>query len=189
MKKNSILIVVLLFVTMLALVAISSTYAKYTSAAVGTDTAVVAKWKITEDLATKSVDLFSESKIYDLKGVTDFTAEGTDDLDVRNRADGIIAPGTWGKFSFNIKNDSDVTAEYALAFTVNEAGVPLQWSTDGKTWTDDLANVAATKLAMDANTDVTVYWKWEFEGDDTALGTAGTAKPSVTIDATFTQVD
>ena len=46
---------------------------------------------------------------------------------------------------------------------------------------------------MGTTENVTVYWRWAFNGDDTAdttLGTATTlARPEVTITTTFTQVD
>lgn len=195
-RRTGKLIAILLLVAMISLVLLSGTYAKYTSTYSGSDTAVVASWKITNGNQVANIDLFGVSKIYDTKDVTDFTT-GTVDADVRTGTDnGIIAPGTWGKFSYTVTNDSDVNAEYTVTYTVDEAGVPLKWSVDGNTWTDDLSNVSTTALAMDDSMTVTVYWKWDFtdtdprDANDTALGEAVTlARPTVGISTIFTQVD
>lgn len=187
-----------LILTMLSLCLVSNTYAKYTSTFAGSDTAIVARWDVSAgDAAQTTINLFDVSKIYDTNGVTDYTAGGTDDTDVRNgTTDAIIAPGTWGSFAFTVSNNSDVTAEYTVDYTVTEAGIPLEWSTNGTDWSEDLSNVSTTTLAMNTTQNVTVYWRWAFTKDaardtsDTTLGTATTlATPEVTITTTFTQVD
>lgn len=183
-----------LILTMLSLCLVSNTYAKYTSTFAGSDTAIVAKWDVSAGDASTTIDLFNSSKIYDTNGVTDYTQGGTDDTDVTNgTADGIIAPGTWGSFSYSVSNNSDVNATYTVDYTVTAANVPLEWSVDGSTWSTNLSNVSTTALNMGATANVTVYWRWAFNGDDsadTALGTATTlARPEVTITTTFTQVD
>lgn len=183
-----------LILTMLSLCLVSNTYAKYTSTFAGTDTAIVAKWDVSAGNASTTIDLFNSSKIYDTNGVTDYTQGGTDDTDVTNgTADGIIAPGTWGSFSYSVSNNSDVNATYTVDYIVTAANVPLEWSVDGSTWSTNLSNVSTTALNMGATANVTVYWRWAFNGDDaadTTLGTATTlARPEVTITTTFTQVD
>ena len=183
-----------LILTMLSLCLVSNTYAKYTSTFAGSDTAIVAKWDVSAGDASTTIDLFNSSKIYDTNGVTDYTQGGTDDTDVKNgNADGIIAPGTWGSFSYSVSNNSDVNATYTVDYTVTAANVPLEWSIDGSTWSTNLSNVSTTALNMGATANVTVYWRWAFNGDDTAdttLGTATTlARPEVTITTTFAQVD
>lgn len=183
-----------LILTMLSLCLVSNTYAKYTSTFAGSDTAIVAKWDVSAGDASTTIDLFNSSKIYDTNNVTDYTQGGTDDTDVTNgTADGIIAPGTWGSFSYSVSNNSDVNATYTVDYTVTAANVPLEWSVDGSAWSTNLSNVSTTALNMGATANVTVYWRWAFNGDDTAdtaLGTATTlARPEVTITTTFTQVD
>lgn len=183
-----------LILTMLSLCLVSNTYAKYTSTFAGSDTAIVAKWDVSAGDASTTIDLFNSSKIYDTNGVTDYTQGGTDDTDVTNgTTDGIIAPGTWGSFSYSVSNNSDVNATYTVDYTVTAANVPLEWSVDGSTWSTNLSNVSTTALNMGATANITVYWRWAFNGDDTAdtaLGTATTlARPEVTITTTFTQVD
>ncbi len=189
-----------LLLTILAMCLVFGTYAKYTTTFSGNDSAVVAKWVVSDGGALANLDIFDVSKIYDTEG-TDY-ANGVDDTDVINGTDnGIIAPGTWGFFTYNLSNDSDVTATYEIDYTVDEKGVYLLWSVDGgTTWTDDLADVTATTLNVGEDVDVTVHWKWSFEADttaagqtdaaDTALGMAAQpASPTMAIKATFTQVD
>lgn len=191
---------IVLLLTLVCVSLVSGTYAKYATTAEGTDTAVVAKWDVSDGDALANFDIFDVSKIYDTEGTTDYTAAGTVDTDVATgTTDGIIAPGTWGKFDFALTNSSDVNATYSIDYTVDEAGVFLQWSTDGTTWSDDLADVVDAELDKDApDASISVYWKWAFEDGitgqsdtaDTALGSADTlARPTVAVKVTFTQVD
>lgn len=204
MKENKLrkFIAFVLLITVIAVILMAGTYAKYTKEASGDDTAIVAKWDLGSDFTSDTFNIFDVSKIYDTKGVTDFTQDGTSDTDVKTgTTHGIIAPGTWGKFSYELSNNSQVNATYEVDYTVDEAGVYLLWSTDGTTWTDDLADVTATSIPM-GTTDMQIdlYWKWSFEADskaagqsdenDTALGEADTlAEPTIDIKVTFTQVD
>ena len=208
MKKNRMmrLASVLLVCVLLTTSVISGTFAKYTTKYTAEDTARVALFKVTAfgttaDATTETVtvDIFDQSKIYDTKDAN-YNA-GVDDEDIKNSTNGtaIIAPGSWGTFSFDVKNESEVDVTYTVDYTVDEKNVPLEWSTDGSTWTDSLSNVSATELAMETGTaTVTIYWRWAFtntsdeaarDGSDTALGFAGTAAPSVKIEVTITQVD
>lgn len=206
MKKigTSRIVVLMLALALITSCFVGGTFAKYTAQISTSDTAKVAKFAVeafgdvdatANDTAT--VDLFAIGKVYDLKDVTDFSVAGTQDADIKTSADGttpLIAPGCWGEFSFDVANKSEVTVTYAVEYTVSEAGVPLKWSVDnGASWTDDLANLDAEELTMESGTDSNrVLWKWDFDGndaDDTALGVAATATPSVKIDVTFTQVD
>ena len=195
-----------LLITIVAICLVSGTFAKYTSYVSGSDTAIVAKWVVSDGDAFSSFDIFDVSKIYDTNNA-DYTAGTPDEEDVRTGTSaGIIAPGTWGKFSYTLTNDSDVNAMYAVEYTIDEDGVYLQWSTDGTNWTDNLDNIVAdetnTKIAMDGEKTNTIYWKWAYEADtkaagqsdekDTELGTveeANLAKPSISVKVTFTQID
>lgn len=163
-----------LFVSVLAVILVSSTYAKYTSSASGSDTATVAKWSIklnNQDITqVESVNFGLFDTIYDTDGET---VEG----DV---AEGKIAPGTSGKFNLELENDSEVTAEYTINFTLTGAeGLPLEFSLDGQTW-GDLNNVTAQTLAMDdaettevneGKATVTVEWRWAYENNADATDT------------------
>ena len=191
MRKNRLFILGI-FTVMVALVSlslVSGTWAKYTSTVSGEDSARVAKWAFT------TVDLAAEEVEFNL-----FNSTG-DYNNVAANDGSLIAPGTSGSFTFSVKNESEVNAVYTVAYTSNEAGVPLVFSTDGTNWVGTLEELNVTNEAfnMGATANITVHWKWAFEGgeaagwqdsNDTSLGTAATlAEPTVSISLTFTQVD
>ena len=197
-KRSSMMVrlVAALAVTMMfTMCLVGGTFAKYTSSGTGTDTATVAKWsfKVGEkDIATNDTFTFDLFKtIKDSNGNDNETDISPDDGT-------IIAPGTQGSFNLVLTNASQVTAQYAIDYTVTNTGnIPVQFSVNGGTdWTNDLADVAAsdsTKLAANSGTTtITVQWKWAFDGDDTTdtnLGKVGTATLEVSAKVTATQVD
>lgn len=197
-KRSSMMVrlVAVLAVTMMfTMCFVGGTFAKYTSSGTGTDTATVAKWsfKVGEtDIATTDTFTFDLFKTIKDSDVNNNETE-------MNPVDGsIIAPGTQGSFNLVLTNASQVTAQYAIDYTVTNTGnIPVQFSVDGGTnWTNDLADVAAsdaTKLAANSGTTtITVQWKWVFDGNDandTALGSAATANLTVAAAVTATQVD
>lgn len=204
MKNNKLakFMALVLLVTLLAVILVSGTYAKYTTAVSAKDTATVAKWSIklgNEDIAkstekTFAIDLFS----------TITNTDGSEEKNVKKTDGSLIAPGTMGSFTLlSLKNESEVNAKYSVTYTLaNESGVPLEFTTnkdDESSWKSDFTtiNVSNEALAMDATaTTATVYWRWAFTKDtardtsDTTLGTAETA-PKVTVTATVNveQVD
>lgn len=197
-KRSSMMVrlVAALAVTMMfTMCFVGGTFAKYTSSGTGTDTATVAKWsfKVGEtDIATNGTftfDLFKTIK----------DTNGTDNESDMSPVDGsIIAPGTQGSFDLVLKNESQVTAQYAIDYTVtNTNNIPVKFSVNGgTTWTDTLDDVVAsdeTKLAVGSvATTITVQWKWAFDGNDTTdtnLGKDGTATLEVSAKVTATQVD
>ena len=198
-KRSSMMVrlVAALAVTMMfTMCFVGGTFAKYTSSATGTDSATVTKWsfKVGEkDIATNDTFTFDLFKtIKDSDGINNETE--------MNPVDGsIIAPGTQGSFDLVLKNESQVTAQYAIDYTVtNNNDIPVKFSVDGgTTWTNDLADVAAsdsTKLAANSGTTtIKVQWKWDFNGSDdsfdTALGIGGNAVLTVKAEVTATQVD
>lgn len=197
MKKNTMMRVAsaLLVAVLMTTCAISGTFAKYISTGTGFDTARVAEWDIKlegEEMAnTFTFDLFNTVK----------DSNGTDnETDVEiGQGETIIAPGTSGSFEINLKNDSEVNAKYAVAYTVTNANnIPVEFSVDGgTTWNKNLAALNATDvaLAMGASADVTVEWRWVYFVDeatdttDTTLGLGGSATIRVDATVTVTQVD
>ena len=209
MKKNRTLRVsaLLLALTLITTCLVGGTFAKYTSSTTGNDTATVAKWSFKvngAEFATTSAETLAFN-LFDTINDTDNT---TDEADV---ADARIAPGTAGKFNLVVKNESEVKAKYTVELTEkkNDSNVPLQYSVDGTTWVDSIAELTMIGLTnqdidMNGTATVTVYWRWVFEGTtpgahadqtdvtDTALGIAARdTAPTVTITATLTatQVD
>ena len=214
MKRNRLFIlgIVTVLVALLSLTLVSGTFAKYTSTATGSDTAKVAKWSVevndhqiaNNDPQTVDFNLFEVAKVYDTNGVTDFTAAGTDDADVKNGSeDALIAPGTWGKCAVVIENLSEVTAKATVTFAqTNGSNVPMEYSLDGSAWTSNIGTLSVTTadLAIESGSEtVNLWWRWVFEGGTDALDTADTAlgiaaqttAPSVVVTATIVaeQVD
>lgn len=199
MKKNKVMRIasVLLVAVLLSTCAISGTFAKYTTTQKAESTARVAKWDIDFNVANTTTKQFT----FDLfKTIKD--TNGTDnETDVKiGDNENIIAPGTSGSFEIQLKNESEVTAEYTVKFTAtNTNNIPLEFSTDGgKTWKTNITelDIKTTRLEMDTeSTKITVQWRWAFEKDetqntpDTTLGTSGTAKITVKAEVTVTQVD
>ena len=208
-KENSIIkfTAFVLLLTMVVLCLVSGTFAKYTSHFDANDTAIVARWDVASAVSEDTFDIFDVSEIYDTLNA-DY-ADGEDDEDVRNgengadvTGNGIIAPGTWGKFTYVLTNNSDVSAHYTITYDSDEAGVFLLWSNDGENWYDDVTDLN-TDAEMEVDADeipVEVYWKWSFEADPTADGQSDVedtklgeamelAQPTVSVDVDFVQVD
>ena len=201
----------LMVLTLMTSCFVGSTFAKYTSTASGSDTARVAKWSIKVEDTEIAVTGDAPTVAFDLFGTIKDTA-GADEADVD--LDGIlgeaqvIAPGTSGSFQLDIENLSEVNAKYTITLTeTNASNIPLQYSVDGTTWKDSIAELTMTALtdvaiAMETGTSSqTVFWRWVFEGTtegahagqtdatDTTLGVGGTASVTITATITATQVD
>ena len=204
MKRTNLLTkfaIYVLLITIITLILVSSTYAKYTTTLTGSDTATVAKFAV-GGLDSSSFNLFDTT-------VKEVNATTTD-TDVANDR---IAPGTGGKFAITLTNDSEVSVNYVLSIqeTSNTSNVPIEYSLDGTTYVT-AANFASQanasgKLEVGSTTQqtktLTVYWRWAFTGSastnftssqtdttDTTLGTAATAPTVVvTASAQFDQAD
>ena len=199
MEKNKTMkmILITLLIAMIALILVSSTYAKYTSSASGSATARVAKWSFNvgknNDIVTTNTFTFN---LFDTINDTNGTDKETDVVSAN--ADKVIAPGTSGSFDLVLENKSETSAKYGITYTVtNTALIPIKFSVNGKDWTDTLDNIEADDVntKLDANTGgktIKIQWKWAYDGDDTTdvnLGIAGTAKLTVQADVTATQID
>ena len=194
MKKNVMMRVAsaLLVAVLMTTCAISGTFAKYTSTQTSSDTARVAKWDI--KLNGKSI---TEAFEFDLfKTVKD--SDNSDETDIKVNDGTIIAPGTQGSFEIVLKNDSEVTAEYVIDYTVTNANnIPVVFSLDGSTWKSNINELDVTTpvtIAIGATAPtITVYWMWAFNGGDdaadTTLGLGGTATITVEAKVTVTQVN
>ena len=185
MKKNKMMRIasVLLVAALLSTCAISGTFAKYIDTASGDATAQVAKWDVA--VVAKGEDSFA----FDLFE-TILDTDGNAEADV---AAGKIAPGTKGQFTIALNSNSEVTTDCKIDFTVtNAAGVPIEFSTDGASWDDDLADITKTIAVNEAySEEITVYWQWaigDTTGADNAYGDGATSV-TVAVDVTFEQVD
>lgn len=179
-----------MFLTVIAVVLVTGTYAKYSSSAAGEDTATVAKWdikagkagnelSITGTNATVAFDLFDT--IQDTNGATESDVKA-----------GLIAPGTQGAFDLSIKNDSEVNAVYTINYKISGADIPLEFRLNGGEWTDSLASIPSTAIEMGTSATAKVEWRWAFDANDTGDTILGTeASKNVTVNATLvvSQVD
>ncbi|MBR6034362.1 MAG: hypothetical protein IKP28_06590 [Clostridia bacterium] len=202
MKNNRLakFLIILLALTMVVIILVAGTYAKYTSTATGTASAKVAKWSIelagteiaTATPQTVTIDLFETILDSDLTSAEQNVAA--------NATDHLIAPGTSGQFSLTIENKSEVDAEYTLDATVtNDDDIPIEFKVNDGAWVtslDGLDTSSATGLNMGATDTITIQWRWAFTGagstnyqtnqtntTDTALGIAArTARPEVSVE-------
>ena len=210
MKKNRLFMLglVTVFVAVLSLTLVSSTFARYTSTVTGGDSARVAKWEWeftgdvvgtdhTETLTT--VDLFKVAVFELTENGTGNVDVDSDDAEVANGTDGtpIIAPGTGGVATFNIINTSEVTATYTVNYTADNKGVRLEWSKDNATWTSDITTITESGELAHTNgtTAIKLYWRWTI-GDnsqnagDTTHGQNGEGvRPTVGLTIVMTQKD
>lgn len=161
---------VLLILSLISAVMISGTYAKYTSTFAGEDTALVAKWNI---VATGGGIGLAENTAAELDL---FSHAYSNNITASAGGDPIIAPGVEGEFTVAFQNNSDVAAEttFELAKSATSANVPVEYKTTspGGVYTDlaglttELESAFGTLNAGDSDT-VTVYWRWQYNVDDT----------------------
>lgn len=186
-KKNLLKFTnIVLFITMIAIILVSGTYAKYTSTASGTSATVVANWSFNVNDKNIAKETF-EFNLFDTANIKD--SDGSEEDDV---AEGLIAPGTSGAFEFALQNTSDVTAEYEIELSVDNTDIPLEFSFTGEddSWTTNLADlVAKDTMGIGSTKNVTMQWRWPF-GDNTVTDTTlGGKTVKVTAQITATQVD
>ena len=187
MKKNWVLRLGLLamVLTLVTMPMVSSTYAKYVTAATGSDSARVAKWgvKFTADATgffapayEEGVDASSvESTWIDVNDSLDYTG-----ISVNALTDtGVVAPGTTGSFTYTIAGRPEVKLALTLGATITRTGWtvvtandydPINWTVtnpDG----DFLSYTAADgeTAASVAWVDGTTYLKADVLEDALAL--------------------
>jgi len=218
MKKMSLLTALIAAVAVTAY-SVSGTYAKYTSTFTGSDSARVAQWAFQFKEDGKEA---SNNFTFDLFNTINDTTDGSAETDVMNKtADGktVIAPGTKGSFSIDIMNNSEVTANYDIAFadSTNASNIPVEFKvTTGAVVSDwmsfdelkayKLSGETDKRVTLDMNdgstSKITVEWKWDYESTkgeaatgttgvnfDTSLGLAGNAEVTIAAAVTATQVD
>ena len=201
-KNNSTrIVIIILSLVLITCCSVGATFAKYTASDIAQSTARVAKWDVRAGEDGKEVyasGAFANFSLFDYLEDSDSTVSGpTTEVDVKD--DGkTIAPGTKGRFRFDVQNYSEVAAEYTVAFEeVNTADVPIQFSVDGTVWHDNAAdlNQYFVKIPLEIQEDEViniVYWKWDFERGQDAFDTnLGITQPDVIINITLTvdQVD
>ena len=189
-KRNSIVVLALLFVAVLTGVVVFNTIAKYTSEITKSGDASVAAWNFATDNAGTTLT---------------FGIPTTADANVL--VDQKLAPGTYGSFTINVTNTSDVGADVTLALqsiTGKPTNLKFYKTRSGEagsyTYSDELVPGNATtgvisgKLAAGTSTPVpvTIYWNWAYEttdGDATDTSEGAThADITATVKVTGTQL-
>lgn len=189
-----------LLITIIALILVAGTYAKYTSSASGSDTATVAKWDIKAGASGSEVSITgSNSTVTFNLFDTILDGDETSDKNENDVRAGMIAPGTRGKFNLSVKNDSEVNAEYTVNFELADttlpegATLPLEFKVNNSDWTSSLNNVPTTTLAMGTSDIATIQWRWAYESTtgDANDTTLGINEPELNVKATLVvnQVD
>lgn len=217
MKKNKLFIIglVTVFVALLSLTLVSSTFAKYVTTRTGTDTARVAKWGV--NISATGNEAFSKEYSTD-----DTEIKGTIGTSVSSSTK-VIAPGTKGTFAavsvsgtpevaVKIEHKATVTLENWVINT-DEFYCPIvitvKLGDDSTTVKQDETNnsVDTLKTAIERainktffvapNTNLSggidsleISWEWVFgngttDAKDTALGNLGTA-PTITVEVVTT---
>ena len=208
MRKNKFFIagLVTVFVALVSLTLVSSTWAKYTSTAEGHDNARVAYWG------------FGESTELSIDGLfTDVYAVGVDSAD----GEDVVAPGTTGSATFKFafaKGQGDTIEAPEVDYTLKleatgscaaDLDARLVWKLDGVDCAD-FDDLLAKLNALDGDETYeagelpeafgvgkthTISWEWAFSVDaagdvlDTTLGNADAlAEVEINIEVTATQI-
>lgn len=208
MRKNKFFIagLVTVFVALVSLTLVSSTWAKYTSTAEGHDNARVAYWGFGESTELSIDDLFKN--VY---------AVGVESADAD---EDVVAPGTTGsetfKFAFTAGQSGTIEApevDYSLKLEATgscpaDLDARLVWKLDSVACTN-FADLLAKLNALDGDEtyeagelpeafgvdkEHTISWEWAFsvdadgDEDDTLLGNADAlAEVVINIKVTATQ--
>ena len=217
MKKNRLFMLglVTVFVAVLSLTLVSSTFARYSSTVTGEDSARVAKWEfkvdsqviIGETPQDLTFDLFRADGIYELDNNGNVTVANDEEVKDGTSSEPIIAPGTGGSYTFVIKNTSEVAANVKASYSAIANNIPLEFSTSNtndswKTLEQINTEIEAGKDLAVGDADgytITLYWRWalgasELPSDstniaDTTLGIGGTATYNITITIVAIQKD
>lgn len=187
-KKNTNLsktVGLLLVLTLLALIAISGTYAKYTTSVSGNATAVIAKWDIKFTNGDSTIS-------------NDFNIDLAKTMTSSDKANTFIQPGSEGSFKVKVTNDSDVTAVVVATVSDNSSTIfkngQFTLTVDGNTAAEGV------EVAPNGSKEVTITWKWNYEATDdkdtvdvadTTIGTSSdkTAQTICGITLSATQKD
>lgn len=175
MKKKGTIVAGLMMAVVLTGYSVAGTYAKYTSAMDFADEARVAKWNFqlvgNSSNSNYDIDLFKDS----------YQIEGTENNKVVSSEPGVkvVAPGTEGKYAFNLTGTAETNYTIAMSDVVVENTIktanynPIKFSIDGTNWMTDeelktaLENQVDSTLVYPANYVLNekfeISWKWDFE--------------------------
>lgn len=164
-SKTSNFVVLVALLTIVTLILVAGTYAKYTAGANTSGTAMVAKWNV----AIKNGDA----------AMTDTVKVKLTDTSLNGKVkDDHIAPGTDGAFGFSIDaTGSEVAVDYVIEIS-NLTGAPDNFfieDPDGNkiTKTSGTYTLKGTiDLTAEKLVEPTFKWKWPYETGDVTNGIA-----------------
>lgn len=201
-NRKSIFVIALLLLLVAVIGFGGYTMSKYISSKTEKGSASVAKWGFT--VTANSDELFGQNYkfVENVSKVTKDTGSLTVKADTKNDTEEqkrmVVAPGTTGKITFDIKGkaevlaavkiDFDYTHDVALKYTNNGADVatpytPVVWTLKKGTKTlatgtlaaikTELLKVAETKIeaGTEVNDSYELSWAWAFEGGHDELDT------------------
>lgn len=175
MKKRSRIVslgVLALTLTMMSTCLMGSTMARYVTEVTGSATAAVAAWSFKADSKDSVGETFTEIYLGD--------TTHREAYDLKDIAEGVIAPGTKGSFDIVIDGaGSGVGIDYAVKIAAGKDVIlpdDLVFSTEAITADkpgsklDNFSPSGTIDYATDANSmkkTITVNWEWAFGEDDT----------------------
>ena len=189
--------IVMLIITMLALIALSGTYAKYTTTVSNEGSVVVAQWNFGGEI-NGSMD---ESATFNLADTM------TKSIDAENLSAGVVAPGTEGDFQVMMYSESEVATEYVLTITPHQDSGELPENlvfnitdSNGNTTPLELIPAGTDAEAIPAykldgvlsagdsiEETLTIDWEWPYEsGNDEADTIAGYDAHTLVFDVSIT---
>lgn len=181
MKKNRLFMLglVTVFVAVLSLTLVSSTFARYTSTITAGASAQVAKWDVKVNDSSTEIEANLWQTIVD-------TTDGNQDEHVTT---GKIAPGTKGSYQLILTNNSEVAVNYTMNITEELKGVPVDFvykiGEEEQTVTD---NKLTGTLTMGASVTYVISWEWPF-GESTNDNDHSEKELSVDYSIVFDQID
>lgn len=180
-RNTSTLIVIALLLALLSMVAVSGTYAKYTTTASSKGQAIVAKWNfaakvgentITNDYTINLAD-YCETGLVTVSGVKK------------------IQPGSKGTITVTVDNSNSDVAANITATATKANGATL----DENQFEVKVQDGSPTSVAAGATAEVKIDWEWKYEttddSKDTTVGNnaADTAIDLINLSITGTQVN
>lgn len=195
MRKNIINIAICIIILgVMTMILSTNTYAGFTNENSTFKKSRVGNWEILIDgknIETEELEI----NIFD----TILDEDGREEKNVKKSSgEKIIAPGTMGKFSWLMENNSDTTAKYKIEYNVefseNSLKIPFKYGkdTDGdgivEKWTNNVSDLNQYDTILKNNQKQSteeIWWKWEFEESeeqdklDTLLGMSGEVKATL----------
>lgn len=156
-KKQNIKLVLIIFI-IISCVITQKTYSRYAYNKNGNNNVDIAKWNIS---INDNLNVNND--------VIEFNLFDTVNTNLKSD-EKLIAPGSNGKFTLEIKNNSEVIVEYILKLTeTNNHDIPIEYSLTGldDSWVEDIKEININNEAIEINKIklIDIYWRWAYYKD------------------------